>query len=25
VKDDRLYIIHILECLERVEAYTRDG
>lgn len=23
--DDRLYLIHILECIERVEEYTSDG
>ncbi len=25
MKDDRLYLIHILEAIERVEEYTRDG
>jgi uncharacterized protein with HEPN domain len=25
VKDDRLYLIHILECIERIEAYTTGG
>ena len=25
MKDDRLYLIHILECIERVERYTTDG
>lgn len=24
MKDDRLYLIHIIECLHRVENYTRD-
>lgn len=25
MKDDKLYLIHILECIERVERYTSDG
>lgn len=25
MKDDRLYLIHIVECIERIETYTRDG
>lgn len=25
MKDDRLYLIHILECIERVERYTSEG
>jgi uncharacterized protein with HEPN domain len=25
VKDDRLYLIHIRECIQRIEAYTEDG
>jgi uncharacterized protein with HEPN domain len=25
MKDDGLYLIHILECIERVERYTADG
>ncbi|MBZ5515204.1 MAG: DUF86 domain-containing protein [Acidobacteriia bacterium] len=25
MKDDRLYLIHILECVGRVEEYTREG
>ncbi len=25
MKDDRLYLIHILECIERIERYTADG
>jgi uncharacterized protein with HEPN domain len=25
MKDDRLYLIHIVECIERIEAYTRRG
>jgi len=25
VKDDRLYLIHILECIERLERYTAPG
>lgn len=25
VKDDRLYLIHILECAGRIESYTRGG
>ncbi len=25
MKDDRLYLVHILECLSRIEQYTRDG
>jgi uncharacterized protein with HEPN domain len=25
MKDERLYLIHIVECIERVEKYTEDG
>lgn len=25
MKDDRLYLIHIKECIERIEEYTKDG
>lgn len=25
MKDDRLYLIHILECIKRIERYTVDG
>ena len=25
MKGDRLYLVHILECIERIEAYTLDG
>lgn len=25
MKDDRLYLIHVLECIERVERYTAPG
>lgn len=25
MKDDRLYLIHILECIERIETYTSGG
>jgi uncharacterized protein with HEPN domain len=25
LKDDRLYLIHILESIERVEKYTSEG
>jgi uncharacterized protein with HEPN domain len=25
VKDDRVYLIHIHECIERIERYTEDG
>lgn len=25
MKDDKLYLIHILECVERIETYTREG
>jgi uncharacterized protein with HEPN domain len=25
VKDDRLYLIHIQEAIERIEEYTQDG
>lgn len=25
MKDDRLYLIHILECIERIERYTAPG
>jgi uncharacterized protein with HEPN domain len=24
-KDDRLYVIHILECIDRIQRYTVDG
>ena len=24
MKDDKLYLIHIDECLERIESYTKD-
>jgi len=24
-KDDRLYLVHILECIDRLERYTVDG
>jgi len=24
-KDDRVYLQYILECIERIEAYTEDG
>jgi len=24
-KDDRLYLIHILECIDRIQRYTVDG
>ncbi len=25
MKDDRLYLIHISECLTRIEQYTKEG
>lgn len=25
MKDDRLYLIHIGECIERIQAYTAEG
>jgi uncharacterized protein with HEPN domain len=25
VKDDKLYLIHIVECVERIESYTASG
>jgi uncharacterized protein with HEPN domain len=25
LKDDRLYLIHILECIARIEQYTSEG
>jgi uncharacterized protein with HEPN domain len=25
VKDDRLYVIHILECIQKIEEYTSPG
>ncbi len=25
MKDEKLYLIHIKECIERIEAYTIDG
>jgi uncharacterized protein with HEPN domain len=25
MKDERLYLIHILECIEKIESYTADG
>jgi uncharacterized protein with HEPN domain len=25
VKDDRLYLIHIMECIERIDRYTASG
>ena len=25
MRDDRLYLIHILECIERIEQYTASG
>lgn len=25
MKDDRLYLIHIMECIERIERYTASG
>jgi uncharacterized protein with HEPN domain len=25
VRDDRLYLSNIFECIERIESYTRDG
>jgi uncharacterized protein with HEPN domain len=24
MKDEKLYLIHIAECIERIESYTRD-
>ena len=25
MKDDGLYLVHILECIDRIERYTADG
>lgn len=25
MKDDRLYLMHILECIERIQRYTAEG
>ncbi len=25
MKDDRLYLIHIWECIQRIESYAEDG
>jgi uncharacterized protein with HEPN domain len=25
VKDDRLYLLHVLDCISRIERYTADG
>jgi uncharacterized protein with HEPN domain len=25
MKDDRLYLIHITECIQRIEQYTAEG
>ena len=25
MKDDRLYLVHILECIDRIERYTAEG
>ena len=25
MKDDKLYLIHISECIERIESYTQEG
>ncbi len=25
MKDDRLYLIHIAECIKRIESYTHEG
>ncbi len=25
MRDDRLYLIHIAECIQRIESYTQDG
>lgn len=25
MKDDRLYLIHIWECIERIESYAEEG
>lgn len=25
VKDDRLYLVHVLECIDRIERYTAEG
>ncbi len=25
MKDDKLYLIHISECMERIESYTQEG
>ena len=24
-KDERLYVIHIIECIQRIESYTKEG
>jgi len=25
MKDDKLYLIHIIECIDRIDEYTADG
>lgn len=25
MKDDKLYLIHVVECIQRIESYTQDG
>ena len=25
MKDDRLYLVHVLECIDRIERYTAEG
>jgi uncharacterized protein with HEPN domain len=25
VKDDRLYVTHVLDCIDRIERYTTEG
>lgn len=25
MKDDKLYLVHMIDCVERIETYTRDG
>jgi uncharacterized protein with HEPN domain len=25
MKDDRLYLVHVLECIDRIERYTTEG
>ena len=25
MKDEKLYLINIMECIERIESYTKDG